>query len=171
MTQRATNQMVWTRRELTSESYPLSSTPTPWHVPPLSPIVGRDIKQRATPSDIPYGFHSNPRVSFSLLPLLCFKLLGSNDPLASASWVLGLQACSIYIRGKGKKGRIVSWVCWVLVDIPTICIYHSIVLILLKNKASETFADYWPAHDGIIYRLEGGDITSGLSSIPLLVDF
>lgn len=42
---------------------------------------------------------------------------------------------------------------------------------LAKNKASETFADYWPAHDGIIYWLEGGDITSGLSSIPLLVDF
>lgn len=42
---------------------------------------------------------------------------------------------------------------------------------LAKNKASETFADYWPAHDVIIYWLEGGSITSGLSSIPLLVDF
>lgn len=42
---------------------------------------------------------------------------------------------------------------------------------LAKNKVSETFADYWPVHDVIIYWLEGGGITSGLSSVPLLVDF
>lgn len=171
MTQRVTNQIVCTRRELTSESYPLSSTPTPWHVPPLSHTVGRDIKQRATHSDIPYGFHSNPRISFSLSPLLCFKLLGSNDPLASASWVLGLQACSIYIRGKGeKRPNCVLSVLSVRVHSYNLYIplYSSY---LAKNKASETFADYWPAHDGIIYWLEDGGITSGLSSIPLLVDF
>lgn len=135
MTQRVTNQIVWTRRELTSESYPLSSTPSPWHVPLTLTYSGKRYKAKGNPTPI-YLMDSTPtHVSLSV----------SRPCSVSNFWapmILSPQLPEcwdykhvLYTSGaKGKKGRIVSWVCWAFVYIPTTCIYHSIVLILLKIR-------------------------------------